>query len=148
MRDKLFQDLKDIQKEMVRILGEVNTLASGPMAVTHEMEDTWQPHCDVFRDEKQLVVVIDLAGVNKKSVHISTSREYLKISGERYTCEANDDLYYYTMEIESGRFERKIYFPDVNINRDAPTVMYEEGFLRVLFPIVPVREKMIEIEID
>ncbi len=148
MRDKLFQDLKDIQKEMVRILGEVNTLASGPMAVTHEMEDTWKPHCDVFRDDKELIILFDLAGVNKKSVHISTSREYLKISGERIPCESCDDLYYYTMEIETGRFERKVYFPDVNINRDAPKVTYDEGFLRVVFPIVPAREKTIEVEID
>ncbi len=148
MKDKIFQDLKDIQKEMVRILGEVTTLASSPVAMTHEMDETWQPHCDVYRDDKQLAVVFDLAGVNKKSVQISTSREYVKISGERFTCPGCDEIYYYTMEIESGRFERKIFFPDISINRDEPKVQYEEGFLKVIFPIVPVKEKNIEVDID
>ncbi len=37
------------------------------------------------------------------------------------------------MEIETGRFDRKIFFPDLNIDKDNPKITYINGILRIAF---------------
>ena len=145
---KVFNDLRDIQKEMLRIPGEVTTLTSNPLALSQGMQDTWIPRVDIYTTCKSLVILIDLAGVDKKSINISTTNEYLKISGERLFDFEESEIYYYTMEIDSGYFSRKIYFPEEQIDIEHPEVSYENGFLKILFPRVKMEEKVIHIEIE
>jgi len=146
MPKKVFNDLRDIQKEMLRILGEVTTLASNPLALSQGMQDSWIPRCDIYTTCKCLVILVELAGVDKKSISVSTTDEYLKISGERLIDLEESDVCFYTMEIESGSFSRKIYFPEEKIDIDSPIVSYDNGFLKITFPLVPQDEKVIPIE--
>jgi HSP20 family protein len=145
MRDKIFDNLIGIQREMLKILGDVNSLTSNPSALEDALDDVWHPHCDVYQTETEWIIIVELAGMEKKEISIITTKEYIRISGERVLPAANCRMFYHNMEIETGKFERRIFFPDLTIDRENPKVTYENGFLRISYPLKPIVERIIEI---
>jgi HSP20 family protein len=145
MREKIFDNLMGIQREMLKILGEVNSLTTNPTAIEDALDDIWHPHCDVFQTDGEWIIMVELAGVNKSDISITTTDEYIRISGERLLPTPSCQMCYYNMEIETGKFDRRIAFPLCPIDRDVPKVTYENGILKISFPLLPVVERIIEI---
>lgn len=146
MHETIYTNLKGIRREMLKILGEVSSLANGPMTLEDALDDFWHPKCDVYQTSDEWVIVLELAGVEKDEINISMSPEYLRISGTRSFSSCGDTVCYYNMEIETGRFDRRIYFPDIRVDKDNPKVSYAGGILRVAFSINPIVERIIPIE--
>ncbi|HNZ07685.1 MAG TPA: Hsp20/alpha crystallin family protein [Candidatus Cloacimonadota bacterium] len=146
MNDKIYTNLIGIQREMLKLLGEVSTLTSSPLAIEDAIDDYWHPKCDVYQTDTEWVIVVELAGINKDEVSISLTDEYLRVSGIRNFPSPSCATSYYSMEIETGRFDRRVFFPDIQIDRDNPRVQYVNGILRIAFSLSPVLERIIPIE--
>ncbi|PKN71858.1 MAG: hypothetical protein CVU50_09805 [Candidatus Cloacimonetes bacterium HGW-Cloacimonetes-3] len=146
MHDKIYTNIVGIQREMLKLIGEVSALTSNPHTLEDAIDDVWHPKCDVFQTDKEWIVIAELAGVEKDEISISTSAEYLRISGLRSFPSTNCPLCYYSMEIETGRFDRRIYFPELNIDKENPKVNYINGILRIAFTMTPVEEKIIPVQ--
>ena len=86
-----------------------------------------------------------MAGVEKEEIAISLGPEYLRISGVRNFLASSCPLSYYNMEIETGHFERKIFFPELPLDKENPKVSYINGMLRIAFTLAPVVERIIPI---
>jgi len=145
MREKLFTNLVGLQREMLKLIGEVNSLTNSPNALEEAIDESWHPKCDVFQTDTHWIVVAELAGVEKDEISISISPEYLRISGSRTFPTTNCPLSYYNMEIETGHFERRIFFPELALDKDSPQVSYINGMLRIAFALAPVVERIIPI---
>ncbi|HPF08580.1 MAG: Hsp20/alpha crystallin family protein [Candidatus Cloacimonetes bacterium] len=145
MREKLFSNLVGLQREMLKLIGEVNTLTNSPNALEEAIDESWHPKCDVFQNDTHWIVVAELAGVEKDEISISVSPEYLRISGSRSFPSTNCPISYYNMEIETGHFERRIFFPDTALDKENPQVSYINGMLRIAFEMTPVVERIIPI---
>lgn len=149
MRDRIFNNLKEIQHEMLRILGEVSSLTQYPLSVDHHnLDNKWHPRFDMFAHDDLLVIIVELAGIEKQSLQFSYSEDYIKISGHRPCAYQSKDVSFYNMEIESGEFERKIYLPDLDIDKTEPRISYLEGFLKIEFPMKPKEEKVYHIIVE
>lgn len=145
MQDKIYTNLQGIRREMLRILGEVSSLTNSPLAIEDAIDDVWHPHCDVYQTESQWVVLVELAGMNKEDINISISTEYLRISGTRDLHTESSYTSYLSMEIDTGRFDRRIFFPDLTLDKDNPKVQYTNGILRIAFTIQATIERIIPI---
>jgi HSP20 family protein len=145
MREKLYTNIVGIQREMLKLIGEVSALSNSPMAMEDAIDEVWHPKCDVFQTDTEWVVVAELAGVEKDEINISASPEYLRISGIRSFPATHCPLCYYSMEIETGKFDRRIYFPEVALDKDNPRVSYINGILRIAFNLAPVVERIIPV---
>ncbi|MDD4309555.1 MAG: Hsp20/alpha crystallin family protein [Candidatus Cloacimonetes bacterium] len=145
MRDKIFTNIVGIQREMLKLLGEVSALTNSPLAIEDAIDDVWHPKCDVFQTDTQWIVVAELAGVEKDEISISISPEYLRISGIRSFTSTNCPLCYFSMEIETGKFDRRVYFPDTPVDKENPKVSYINGILRIAFNLNPVVERIITV---
>jgi HSP20 family molecular chaperone IbpA len=146
MRDKIVTNIAGIQREMLKLIGEVSALTNNPLAIEDAIDEVWHPKCDVFQTDSEWVVIAELAGVEKNEISISVSPDYLRISGIRSFPATNCPLCYYNMEIETGHFERRIYFPDASIEKDKPKVSYINGILRIAFTLAPVVERIIPVQ--
>lgn len=146
MNELICNNLKGIRREMLKILGEVSSLANGSLALEDALDDYWHPKCDVYQTTTEWVIVGELAGVEKDEISISVSPDYLRISGTRGFASCGDTMCYYNMEIETGRFDRRIYFPEIKIDKDTPKVSYVNGILRIAFSLSPIVERIIPIE--
>lgn len=145
MKDSLYTNLLGIQRAMLKVLGDVSSLTSSPIAVEDAIDDYWHPKCDVFETSTHWVIVMELAGVEKDEISITLTEDYLRISGTRIFSNAGDRASYYNMEIETGNFDRRISLPDTPIEKDNPKVQYIDGMLRIAFPLAPIVERIIPI---
>lgn len=137
--------MKGIQREMLKLLGEVSNLTHSPLAIEDALDEVWHPKCDVFQTDTEWVIIVELAGVEKDEISISLSDDYLRITGNRCFVFSNNPSCYYNMEIDTGRFERRIFFPEIAIDKDNPKVTYTGGILRIAFKLLPSLERIIPI---
>ena len=109
--------------------------------------DRWQPDVDVFETERDVVVRVELAGVESGDVRVSVDNDVLRISGMRAAHDASGVVRLHQMEIASGPFERRVRIP-VAYQRDRVTAHLADGVLIVhVAKRQPVSRK-VEVESD
>ncbi|MEO5576508.1 MAG: Hsp20/alpha crystallin family protein [Gaiellaceae bacterium] len=94
----------------------------------------FRPAADCFctEDPPQLVVVVELAGVDPDSIELSVEERALTISGSRPRPRVPGQVYQQA-EIEYGRFERRIPL-ERDIDAAAASAAYEAGMLSITLP--------------
>ena len=89
--------------------------------------------CFVTDDPAQLVVVIELAGVDPASLEVGIEGRELTIAGHRTRPRVAGQVYQQA-EIEYGRFERRIQL-ERSVDASAAEATYEDGMLRLTLPL-------------
>lgn len=110
----------------------------------------FRPHIDVMRtdDPDELLVVVDLAGVEPDDVQIVVNERALVIAGQRRRLSPDQRLSYHLLEIEHGPFERRIGLP-VDVDPAGARATYDRGLLTVTLPVTskPPRQGRITITV-
>ncbi len=132
---------QDEVEELFAELYQVSRLAG--------MRRAFRPAADCFRTENPptVTVLVDLAGVEPGAVQLVVRDRTLLIAGERRR-PAVERPSYRQMEIQYGRFERRIALAeDVELSRASAT--YERGMLTIVLPVAtkPPRASRVSIEI-
>jgi HSP20 family protein len=96
----------------------------------------FRPQVDCIRSEDpaELRIVVELPGVDPKSIQIVAADRVLVVAGERRRPEPGGR--YQQLEIEYGPFQRRIQL-DEPVDPAAATARYENGMLTVVLPIAP-----------
>lgn len=102
------------------------------------MRRGFRPQVDCFRTDKppELVVLVELPGVEPSDVHLAVADRTLVIAGERRQPPGETRRSFYQMEIEYGPFQRRLALPE-EIDTSRASASYERGLLRIVFPIEP-----------
>ena len=98
-------------------------------------ETGFAPPIDVYETETEVVVRMEIAGIDPTTVDIviMQDRQLLVIRGRRTDPAAGKLRKYHNMEIECGEFSRQIRLPHA-IAQDGTSAHYEDGFLVVTLP--------------
>jgi HSP20 family protein len=99
------------------------------------IRDGFRPAVDCFvtDDPAQLVIVVELAGVDPDTIELSVEERALTISGSRERPRVPGQVYQQA-EIEYGRFQRRIPL-ERDIDAPAASAAYEAGMLRIVLPL-------------
>jgi HSP20 family protein len=118
--------LHDEIKELVDDLWQVPRFVAGRRG--------FRPNVDCIRvdDPPALHVIVELPGVDPKSIRVVAADRVLVVAGER--CRPGLVGRYQQMELEYGPFERRISLAEP-IDTTAATARYEKGLLTVELPI-------------
>jgi HSP20 family protein len=109
-------------------------------------EKAWQPLCDVSETGKDVVVVIELAGVQPENVNILVQDNSLLITGLRREPSTAPRRLYHRMEISYGTFERSLPLPS-RVDAESARARYTDGFMEIRLPKV-TKEPPKEVQID
>ena len=120
----------NIQKEMERLMDEV--VSRKPPAVRFAPK-TWQPAIDIYETDSEVVVLVELAGVEEDEIEVVVHNGVLTIRGERRDIKQGIKRTYSQMEILWGPFERDITLSST-VNVDQIKAFYEAGVLEVVLP--------------
>ena len=95
----------------------------------------FRPMVDSYRtdDPPELTVVVEVPGIDPKSLTIIVSERTLAVTGERVR-DRSDGRVYQQMEIEYGTFSRQIRLSE-DVDPDGATARYEQGILKISLPI-------------
>jgi HSP20 family molecular chaperone IbpA len=117
----------------------------------HDLEDffpeviNWQPLYDLYVVKDEIVVTVELTGIEPKDIMIYAGKTYLLIKGVRKSPEYldKDCCVFHNLEIPYGQFFRRIDLP-LSVEPYKIRVRIENGLMTVRLPAV--KEKFIPIE--
>jgi HSP20 family protein len=125
------------RRDIDRLQGEIEELFADLWQVPRfaGMRHGFRPAVDCFftEDPPELVVVVELAGIDPGSIELAVDEQALTVSGSRPRPRVPGQVYQQA-EIEYGRFERRIPLGQ-DIDAAAASAAYEAGMLRISLPI-------------
>lgn len=90
----------------------------------------WNPPMDVFETETEFVVIMDIAGVDRREISVFTDGSILTIQGVRNEISPPGRKQFYKMEIQVGPFQRLIRIP-VPVDGRSIFTNYSNGLLEI-----------------
>lgn len=88
---------------------------------------------DVFEDDNQLVVRLEVPGMDKQDLSIEVQGGSLIVSGEKKFERESTEGRYRTLQCAYGSFRRVVPLP-VDVKADQAQASYRNGVLRVALP--------------
>jgi len=100
--------------------------------------DSWQPALNVYEAPGRFLVCVDLAGMDRREIEVWAEDTTLHVNGVRPKpaipgASEGEDLSVHVMEIDSGRFHRKVPIPP-DVDCKAIRAIYRHGFLWIVMP--------------
>jgi HSP20 family protein len=136
---------RDIQGEVNRLFDSF--LGRPASTATGTGSRVWMPVVDLYETNDDLVLNVELPGVQEKDISLSITGDMLTIKGERQFNQPLKDDSYLHMERVYGKFERSVQLPKP-IQADRVTATFHDGVLEVkLQKAEAVKSKEIKIGI-
>ena len=122
----LERQLRDMQRVMDSLFGGQQQQAA---------TQVWRPSCDMYQDGDDLVVEMELPGVDvDNDVDVDIEDDVLSIRGRRSSSQEQRGEQSFVVERRSGSFERSIALPE-GVDPEAITADYRSGVLTVRVPL-------------
>lgn len=141
------RDVMTLQERMNRLFEEAATRREEETEATMERAD-WHPAADVFEDDKEYLIMLDVPGIERQELDVSFDEDRLTIRGTRKTA-VEEGAHQRRSERPAGRFLRSFTLPVV-VNREAITADYKDGVLRLHLPkrlAEPPQSRRVEIKV-
>ncbi len=122
-----FNDIENI-RELLEMLMSDHT--PGKHQIKMKTSFGWEPPMDVFDTETEFIVIMDIAGMNRKEISVFTDAHVLRISGVRKDIIPAGKKHFHSLEIQVGPFQRLIGIP-VPVVGDSLSTHYANGLLEV-----------------
>lgn len=100
-------------------------------------ECIWRPNIDVYESVDEVIVLADMAGLNKEELHIEVNRKKIKVAGFRKAVQLLQNARYCQAEIPHGSFERTVALPAL-VDAHSAVASYADGILMVRMNKLPV----------
>ena len=94
------------------------------------MPTVWHPSSDVFEDDGNVYVKMDLPGLKKDEIDISFDGHILSITGRRMEEDLKESECYWSRERYHGEFHRYVHIP-AEVSSEDLKAKYDEGVLTV-----------------
>lgn len=141
--DEDFELSQDLKNEFSRAILEI--LVPNPVNSLFS-NSTWLPPTDVWENENEIFIQIEVAGVSQEDIKLILEDKKLIVSGIRKENVANNlKTKVHQVEIGYGYFERAIEL-SVRVNKQQISANYKNGFLEITI-LKPKSKSYKEIEI-
>ncbi len=124
-----FRDLMAMQDRMTRLIDE--TLSR--IWKEEVVHGTWSPPVDILERGNEVVLKVDLPGMNQSEIDIRVEENTLIIQGERKFVKESPEENYIQIERPFGTFRRTFTVPRT-IDQEGIKASYKDGVLRVVLP--------------
>jgi HSP20 family protein len=122
-----FRDLARIEREMDEMFGRPPRWPWG------DGERGWTPALDMFDRQDEIVLRVDLPGLDEKDIEVTIQDRTVSIRGERKEEKEERDKDCYYGERTCGTFVRTLTLP-AGVERDKVKATFSKGVLEVHLP--------------
>ena len=141
--------LDDLESRYIEEMERMQKRMSDLMEDVENKEVEWgviKPLADVHETEEEIVVTMDMPGVDKKDIDITVLDDELHVVAERKSEAEVAEKNYHRRERTYKKFERRILLP-ASVKMDEAKARLAEGVLEIILPkVVIVSRKRIIIE--
>ena len=107
--------------------------------VTRRAGGTWRPPVDVYEEADRVVIVAEVAGMNREDIEIGLDGDLVWIRGVRPHPAGTEQRSFHEARIAYGAFEAEVRVPYA-IDSDRASATYDNGFLTIELPRVQGRK--------
>lgn len=93
-------------------------------------EGLWKPQMDIYETDEKIIIIAEIAGVDKENLGVEINTRAAKIYGVRAEMPKIKNSTYRLAEIRYGKFERILFFPSP-IDIDKVVATYLNGLLQI-----------------
>ena len=98
-----------------------------------DTEYIWSPKVDVHETDKDILIDVEVPGLEKKDIKVEVKNNNLTISGESKSERKTEEAQTCRVERRYGKFERTFGLPDT-VQTDKVTAAYKNGILNLTLP--------------
>lgn len=109
-------------------------------------ERLWKPQMDMYETPEEVIIIAEIAGVNKEKLEVEINSKAVRIYGMREVTPRIGGARYRLAEIQYGSFERILFLP-AQIDPEIVSASYSNGFLQIRMAKMPL-DKTYKIPID
>ncbi len=102
-------------------------------SVRFNSKGRWSPDTDIYEVHDGLILIMDIAGIDREELSIIVEGKILSIFGIRRPPEIAQKKQVHRLEIDVGHFEKRFRVPD-DIDAENIEANYENGFLYLKLP--------------
>ena len=129
-------DLVSLQDRMNRLFEDASQRRSSKGNPSDEVEAAdWYPAADVYENDGEYTVAVDLPGIDRATLDISVDDDRLTIKGNRVA----QDTARHRAECPSGKFLKTFSVPAA-VDQNDIRADYKDGVLQVHLPKRPERK--------
>jgi len=126
---RIMGEFQDMQRRMGRMLRcmslpGVASLKSG----------TWMPAIDMYETDAEILIYVDVAGVDMENMEVTVDNNNVIIAGRRQLPARDEIRTIHQMEIDYGFFERTVHSP-VPVKVSGVSSSCRKGILEIRLPI-------------
>ena len=96
-------------------------------------KSAWKPQVDMLETAEEIIVIAEIAGVDKTDLDLEINTRAIRISGKRMINPPAKTGRYRVAEIQYGGFERILRLPSP-IDTEKVTAAYQKGMLMIRAP--------------
>jgi HSP20 family protein len=108
----------------------MSEMSAGGQKVRTGPPFAWAPPTDVYETETEVIVIMDIAGMELRDIAVFTDGNVITIRGVRQEISPRCKKQFHKMEIQVGPFQRIIQVP-VPIDLQSISQTYANGLLEV-----------------
>jgi HSP20 family protein len=103
---------------------------------------------DVYEEKGNVIVEMNLHGIDPEKVEITVHNEYVKVFGKREEEKETKEKDFYTKEIRRGTFERLVKLP-AKVKTVKAEAKYKNGTLKIVLPKLELeKEEKIKVQVQ
>ncbi|HII06819.1 MAG TPA: Hsp20/alpha crystallin family protein [Methanotrichaceae archaeon] len=134
VESKYMPEIRRVQDRMNQVIEDF--MAESP-AVPGDFSDVMKPLADVKETDEEVVVTMDLPGMDKGDVDITVAEDALEVKAERKTEKEVTGEEFRKKERTFARFERSLALP-AEVRAEEAKASLKDGVLEVHLPKVEV----------
>lgn len=139
-----FPEIDTMRREMDALFG---SLARPFPLLRTAMREGWTPALDVYEKEGEMVIRLDLPGIEKKDVKVKVLDDILTIEGDRKLEKKIEEENFLCQEAFYGTFTRRIALPNP-VEEYEVKATFKNGVLEIHVPVKVESEKPKEIPVN
>jgi HSP20 family protein len=106
----------------------------------------WHPPTDVYETDTEIIVKVDVSGVESDNMDVTIEDGLLRVHGYRTDCSAFSKSAVHRMEIYCGEFETHVHLPHAIDAQADIDCTYRNGMLTVVLPKEVARKVHVTVE--
>jgi HSP20 family protein len=121
-----FREFSTLQDRMNRLFRE----SHGPEGEESLSTSTFAPPVDVYEDDHNVVLTIEVPGIDEKDIDVRIENNTLTVHGERKLEKEEKEENYRRVERQYGSFTRSFTLPST-VDPEQVSANYEKGVLKI-----------------
>ena len=131
-----FKTLERLADEVTRVIDDFGFgRGFSRVPVPNELI-TWAPRADVSQHQEELVIRVDLPGIDKNNVKLNVTEDAVTVQGERHRAQEEERDGVFRSERDFGTFYRTIALPPGAMT-DQAKASFNNGVLEIRMPAAP-----------